>query len=143
MLHPCNIKLRRDCPVSAIIFAASVTCAKIETEFGRGAIGSTTAYGSVDRGSIRCAPANLRAALASSSAKAALSSRVRSANPRCGTPIIVKTTIHRSPDSFDALRSEWNVLLKQSPSDLLFLTWEFQKTWWDHFGAGCELRVVT
>jgi CelD/BcsL family acetyltransferase involved in cellulose biosynthesis len=55
----------------------------------------------------------------------------------------VKVEIHCSSDIFDALRPEWNALLKQSASDTLFLTWEFQQTWWDHFGAGCELRVVT
>lgn len=45
--------------------------------------------------------------------------------------------------AFDSLRPEWNALLKQSTSDVLFLSWEFQKTWWDHFGPGCELRLMT
>jgi CelD/BcsL family acetyltransferase involved in cellulose biosynthesis len=48
-----------------------------------------------------------------------------------------------SADVFTTLQPEWNTFLKQSPSDTLFLTWEFQKTWWDHFGDGCELRLLT
>lgn len=47
------------------------------------------------------------------------------------------------PEVFIALKPEWNELLHRSSSDTLFLTWEFQSTWWAHFGAGRELRVLT
>jgi CelD/BcsL family acetyltransferase involved in cellulose biosynthesis len=50
---------------------------------------------------------------------------------------------HTSSDIFSCLQPEWNRLLQQSPGDTLFLTWEFQKTWWEHFNTGCELRVLT
>ena len=43
---------------------------------------------------------------------------------------------------FDALRDEWNDLLKRSTFDTLFLTWEWQKTWWEHLGEG-DLFLVT
>ncbi len=36
---------------------------------------------------------------------------------------------------FAALRGEWNRLLKSSRSDTIFLTWEWQRTWWHHVGA--------
>lgn len=37
---------------------------------------------------------------------------------------------------FDALAGEWNELLKRSAFDTLFLTWEWQRTWWEHLGEG-------
>src|SRR5437588_12709315 len=49
----------------------------------------------------------------------------------------------QSPDAFAALQPDWNALLNRSVSDTLFLTWEFQSTWWSHFGAGHELRLLT
>lgn len=39
-------------------------------------------------------------------------------------------------NGFDALRGEWNDLLKRSAFDTLFLTWEWQSTWWEHLGEG-------
>ena len=50
--------------------------------------------------------------------------------------------VHSTPDVFNNLRGDWNTLLKQSPSDSIFLTREFQHTWWTHLGSG-ELRVLT
>jgi CelD/BcsL family acetyltransferase involved in cellulose biosynthesis len=35
---------------------------------------------------------------------------------------------------FDQLRDEWNDLLHQSASDTVFMTWEWQRVWWKHFG---------
>ena len=31
---------------------------------------------------------------------------------------------------FDDLKADWNTLLARSRSDTLFLTWEWQTTWW-------------
>ena len=50
--------------------------------------------------------------------------------------------VHSTADVFSNLRGDWNALLKQSPSDSIFLTREFQQTWWTHLGSG-ELRVLT
>src|SRR5207247_1376019 len=50
--------------------------------------------------------------------------------------------VHSTPEVFSNLRGDWNALLKQSPSDSIFLTREFQQTWWTHLGSG-ELRVLT
>jgi CelD/BcsL family acetyltransferase involved in cellulose biosynthesis len=43
---------------------------------------------------------------------------------------------------FDALAGEWNDLLKRSTFDTLFLTWEWQRTWWEHLGEG-DLLLIT
>jgi len=48
-----------------------------------------------------------------------------------------------SNEIFDHLQPAWNRLLSQSASDTPFLTWEFQKTWWESFGQGRALRVIT
>ena len=37
---------------------------------------------------------------------------------------------------FAALKPEWNELVRRSCCDTLFLTWEWQSTWWKHLGEG-------
>jgi CelD/BcsL family acetyltransferase involved in cellulose biosynthesis len=37
---------------------------------------------------------------------------------------------------FAALQPEWNDLVRRSCCDTLFLTWEWQSTWWQHLGEG-------
>ncbi len=46
-----------------------------------------------------------------------------------------------TPNGFDALADEWNSLLKRSRFDTIFLTHEWQTTWWKHLGKG-ELWIV-
>ncbi len=43
-------------------------------------------------------------------------------------------TLYRDETGFDALKGEWNDLLKRSRFDTIFLTWEWQTTWWQHLG---------
>ena len=43
---------------------------------------------------------------------------------------------HFEAGGFSALKPEWNELLHRSRSDTLFLTWEWQSTWWQHLGEG-------
>ena len=47
--------------------------------------------------------------------------------------------------AFQRLGADWNHLLAKSCSDTLFLTWEWQESWWRHFGSqlGGRLRVMT
>ncbi len=54
----------------------------------------------------------------------------------------MKTECWTEARAFDALESEWNVLLRQSASDTIFLTPEWQKTWWRTLGEG-DLCVIT
>ncbi len=43
---------------------------------------------------------------------------------------------HFETGGFWALKPEWNNLLRRSRCDTLFLTWEWQSTWWRHLGEG-------
>lgn len=54
----------------------------------------------------------------------------------------LKIEVHTTPAAFAQLESEWNALVRQSPTDTVFLTWEWQSLWWDAYQAG-ELFLVT
>lgn len=54
----------------------------------------------------------------------------------------MKLTIDRNVSGFDALRSEWNDLLQTSQTNTIFLSWEWQTTWWRHWG-GDELYLLS
>ncbi len=43
---------------------------------------------------------------------------------------------HFESGGFWALKPEWNDLVHRSRCDTLFLTWEWQSTWWKHLGEG-------
>jgi CelD/BcsL family acetyltransferase involved in cellulose biosynthesis len=43
---------------------------------------------------------------------------------------------HFEKGGFSALRPEWNELVHRSCCDMVFLTWEWQSTWWEHLGQG-------
>ncbi len=45
-------------------------------------------------------------------------------------------TVYRDESGFDALKTDWNDLLKRSRFDTVFLTWEWQNTWWRSLGRG-------
>lgn len=53
----------------------------------------------------------------------------------------MQTTVYEVSTAFEALREEWNALLQRSVTNEIFLTWEWQSTWWDTFQAG-ELLIV-
>lgn len=42
--------------------------------------------------------------------------------------------LYRDERGFDALKDEWNGLLQRSRFNTIFLTWEWQTTWWRHLG---------
>lgn len=48
----------------------------------------------------------------------------------------LQLTVYRDQSGFDALEPEWNALLARSSSNQLFLTWEWQSTWWRCLGEG-------
>lgn len=48
---------------------------------------------------------------------------------------------HFESGGFWALRPEWNDLVRRSSCDTLFLTWEWQSTWWKHLGEGTLLLL--
>lgn len=45
------------------------------------------------------------------------------------------------PNGFEALEDEWNALLARSRFNTVFLTYEWQTTWWDYLGTG-DLWIV-
>jgi CelD/BcsL family acetyltransferase involved in cellulose biosynthesis len=52
----------------------------------------------------------------------------------------------RDADQWTALANEWNALLKVSHNNVPFLTYEFQRAWWEYLGGGewrqGELNIV-
>lgn len=48
----------------------------------------------------------------------------------------MQVEMHFEDGGFSALKPEWNDLLHRSCCDTLFLTWEWQTTWWKHLGEG-------
>jgi len=55
----------------------------------------------------------------------------------------MKIDVYRDSKGFDALYEEWNALLQQSTTNVLFMTWEWQRAWWESFGVGKNLRLFT
>lgn len=53
-----------------------------------------------------------------------------------------RSETHRDTRAFLSLQREWNPLLLRSPANTIFLTWEWQKSWWDCFGQELELCLV-
>lgn len=54
----------------------------------------------------------------------------------------MKLAVYDQPEIFQTLKPEWNTLLHRSDVDKVFLTWEWQSTWWEAYQPG-ELWVVT
>ncbi len=48
---------------------------------------------------------------------------------------------YHNAEGFDTLATEWNGLLHRSAADTIFLTLEFQRTWWQCLGEG-ELLIL-
>src|SRR5690606_16851246 len=56
----------------------------------------------------------------------------------------VCTTVYgpdSAPNGFEALQAEWNALLRRSRFNTIFLTYEWQTTWWEYLGEG-ELWIL-
>ena len=59
-----------------------------------------------------------------------------------GQPLPCAIELIAEVEGFRSLRSEWNELLSSSPSDSLFLTWEWMFTWWKHLGGRRRLSIL-
>lgn len=55
---------------------------------------------------------------------------------------IVKIQVYTDVSLFETLKPEWNRLLVNSGDNHIFLTWEWQSTWWRNFHPG-DLYVIT
>jgi CelD/BcsL family acetyltransferase involved in cellulose biosynthesis len=56
---------------------------------------------------------------------------------------MLSTAIVDTTSGFDALRGEWDELLRNSASNNLFLTWDWLRTWWEHLPEDRSLHIVT
>jgi CelD/BcsL family acetyltransferase involved in cellulose biosynthesis len=54
----------------------------------------------------------------------------------------VRIQVYTDETLFDTLKPEWNALLQRSRANHIFLTWEWQHTWWQSYHPG-DLHVVT
>lgn len=63
--------------------------------------------------------------------------------PQAGQPGATLRTVVYDPkaDGFAALKTEWNTLLQRSRYNTIFLTYEWQTTWWECLGEG-DLWIV-
>lgn len=50
-------------------------------------------------------------------------------------------SLYTDPSAFDILAEEWQVLMGQAVNAPIFMTVDYQKTWWQHLGPG-NLRLL-
>jgi CelD/BcsL family acetyltransferase involved in cellulose biosynthesis len=58
-----------------------------------------------------------------------------------GGPIL-QTQVYSDSSGFDILAREWNELLHDSAADTVFLTHQWQSTWWRHLGDGTPTLIA-
>ena len=46
-------------------------------------------------------------------------------------------------EDFESFQSEWERILPQCPSNTIFVTPWWQRIWWEHFGDGADLRILS
>lgn len=56
-----------------------------------------------------------------------------------------RVSFFESDDAFDELADAWRALAERSAASSIFSTWEWQSSWWRHYGAGSghRLRLLT
>ena len=55
----------------------------------------------------------------------------------------IKTELYTESSAFSILKNHWKELIGKSSSNEVFLTSQWQSTWWSHFGKDKALRLVT
>jgi len=55
----------------------------------------------------------------------------------------VKTELYAEGSAFGILKEDWRELINKSSANEVFLTCQWQSTWWSHFGKDKALRLVT
>ena len=60
------------------------------------------------------------------------------------TPVLASIETHEvtTPAEFDGLRGEWNELVERLDLPSPFQSWEWNRTWWSHFGEGRSLLIL-
>jgi CelD/BcsL family acetyltransferase involved in cellulose biosynthesis len=57
--------------------------------------------------------------------------------------LYLKVSIISACSEFAGLEEEWEELYRASPLATPFQSWAWLYSWWEHFGKGHELRLVT
>jgi CelD/BcsL family acetyltransferase involved in cellulose biosynthesis len=55
----------------------------------------------------------------------------------------MKIIVHSDFSTLEPLRAKWNELAIRCPTNSIFQHYDWNKLWWDHYGPGCELCVIT
>lgn len=55
----------------------------------------------------------------------------------------MRVSVYQNWEELQPLAADWNRVLAGSCSDTIFLTWEWCKAWWDAYGHGRSLFVLT
>lgn len=54
----------------------------------------------------------------------------------------LRQEVYLNAEGFDALEGEWNELLHDSAADTIFLTHQWQFSWWRHLGGGAPTLIA-
>jgi CelD/BcsL family acetyltransferase involved in cellulose biosynthesis len=54
----------------------------------------------------------------------------------------LRVEVHEDASVFPELQREWNGLLQRSGTNTIFLTWEWQRTWWSWYGEESRLCIL-
>jgi CelD/BcsL family acetyltransferase involved in cellulose biosynthesis len=54
----------------------------------------------------------------------------------------LRVEVHEDASAFPELQREWNGLLQRSGTNTIFLTWEWQRTWWNWYGEESRLCIL-
>jgi CelD/BcsL family acetyltransferase involved in cellulose biosynthesis len=54
----------------------------------------------------------------------------------------LRVEVHEDASVFPELQREWNGLLQRSGANTIFLTWEWQRTWWNWYGEESRLCIL-
>jgi len=55
----------------------------------------------------------------------------------------LEVAVIRDPQGFAALEEEWDDLYRHSPRATPFQSWAWLYSWWEYYGDGYELRLIT
>jgi CelD/BcsL family acetyltransferase involved in cellulose biosynthesis len=57
--------------------------------------------------------------------------------------VVLKVAVINKANDFAALEEEWEELYRNSPLATPFQSWAWLYSWWEYYGRGYELRLVT
>jgi CelD/BcsL family acetyltransferase involved in cellulose biosynthesis len=55
----------------------------------------------------------------------------------------MEVRVIRSTEQFDSVSTDWNELIESAETASIFMTWEWNFHWWQHYGKDQDLSIVT